>query len=107
MGWPTINTYINRAASFTFGAAFTYAFVNPDETTVYDFFPTHKQNKYAFITMYEVNEEDSWRFTRRWKDVARFYQSKDGYLFTQLNKAKSKTEDGKVQYCDISTWTAG
>ena len=83
-----------------------YAFANPDEGTVYDIFPTQK-TKFAFINTYSVNAADKWAFESKWKDLARFYQNQEGYLFNKLMRGKEEEEDGKFNYFGIMQWTTG
>ncbi|KAF8822421.1 hypothetical protein IE077_003805 [Cardiosporidium cionae] len=93
-----------RAVAFAVGAAFSYGFAAPDEGNVYDIFPVYKQNKYAFITYYNVSDDDAALFEENIKNLHRFYQQQRGYLFTKLLKAKYFSQS-EYQYIAINTWT--
>ena len=97
---------MTRIAFFASGATVCYAFANPDEGNVYDIFPSQR-SKYAFINGYSVKENDKWNFEQKWKDLARFYQGQEGYLFNKLLRSKEPAEDGKFQYYSIMQWTTG
>lgn len=98
---------MTRIAFFTAGGTVCYAFANPDEGNVYDIFPTQK-SKFAFITEYRVKPEDRWNFETKWKDLARYYQQQEGYLFNKLVRTKNveSPEDG-FRYMSIMQWTTG
>jgi heme-degrading monooxygenase HmoA len=97
---------MTRIAFFTGGATVCYAFSNPDEGNVYDIFPTQK-SKHAFINSFTVSEENKWEFESKWKDLARFYQQQEGYLFNKLIRSKEPNEDGNFNYYGIMQWTTG
>jgi hypothetical protein len=98
---------MTRLSFFTAGATVCYAFANPDEGNVYDIFPSQR-SKFAFITEYRVKASDRWVFENKWKDLARFYQQQEGYLFNKLIRQKEdvdKKED--LRYYSIMQWTTG
>mmetsp|Transcript_22089 Transcript_22089/g.50504 ORF Transcript_22089/g.50504 Transcript_22089/m.50504 type:complete len:158 (+) Transcript_22089:69-542(+) len=105
----------NRVMLFSTGAAWGYAFTNPDETNVYDVFPVKKPPPYAFINVFKVSPEKNYEFEQSWRDLARYRQQQEGYLFTQLHKAKALTSKAPVedsmqpeyQYIDVTQWTTG
>mmetsp|Transcript_108431 Transcript_108431/g.188198 ORF Transcript_108431/g.188198 Transcript_108431/m.188198 type:complete len:157 (-) Transcript_108431:77-547(-) len=102
----------NRAIALATGAAGGYAFTNPDADNVYDIFPLQKPPPFAFINVYKVNKEDAWKFEDAWRDLARFKQSQEGYLYTKLHKIDAddttlKDETPKYQYIDMTQWTTG
>ena len=86
-----------------------YAFANPDEGNVYDIFPTQK-TKFAFVTEYRVKPQDKWTFENKWKDLARYYQQQEGYLFNKLVRTKNledESSDPSFRYIAIMQWTTG
>ncbi|VWU53294.1 conserved protein, unknown function [Hepatocystis sp. ex Piliocolobus tephrosceles] len=93
----------NRFACFVIGGAFTYSFTNPDIDTVYELFPTFKQNKYAYLTFLEVNEQHGDVFEEKLKDLCRFYQKQPGYLYTKIIKRKNSINNLN-KYIIVSTW---
>ncbi|SBS90703.1 conserved Plasmodium protein, unknown function [Plasmodium malariae] len=97
-----IRTY-NRFVCFIIGGAFTYSLANPDIDTVYEFFPIFKQNKYAYLTFLEVNENHSKVFEEKLKDLCRFCQKQPGYLYTKIIKRKNNL-DNLSKYIIVSTW---
>ena len=97
---------MTRIAFFTGGATVCYAFANPDEGNVYDVFPSQKSN-HAFINQYRVNAADKWKFEQRWKDLARYYQQQEGYLFNKLLRSKETDEEGQFKYYSVMQWTTG
>mmetsp|Transcript_55395 Transcript_55395/g.161714 ORF Transcript_55395/g.161714 Transcript_55395/m.161714 type:complete len:154 (-) Transcript_55395:293-754(-) len=101
----------NRAVALATGAAGGYAFTNPDVDTVYDIFPLHKPPPYAFLNVYKVKKEDSFDFEQTWKELARFNQVQEGYLFTKLMKADNRSASlggaPQFDYIDIQQWTTG
>mmetsp|Transcript_64520 Transcript_64520/g.120050 ORF Transcript_64520/g.120050 Transcript_64520/m.120050 type:complete len:158 (-) Transcript_64520:81-554(-) len=105
----------NCSVAFATGGAWGYAFANPDERNVYDIFPVRKPPPYAFINVFKVPEEKSYDFESAWRELARWRQGQDGYLFTQLHKAKAvsskqpvdDTLQAEYQYIDVSQWTTG
>eukprot|EP00931_Biecheleriopsis_adriatica_P111744 TRINITY_DN86201_c0_g1_i1.p1 TRINITY_DN86201_c0_g1~~TRINITY_DN86201_c0_g1_i1.p1 ORF type:complete len:158 (-),score=44.44 TRINITY_DN86201_c0_g1_i1:115-588(-) len=100
----------NRLTAFATGAAGGYAFTNPDVDNVYDLFPLHKPPPFAFLNVYKVKEEDSRKFEEEWKELAKFNQRQEGYLFTKFMKADPRdAEYGKrvYDYIDITQWTTG
>mmetsp|Transcript_6979 Transcript_6979/g.14112 ORF Transcript_6979/g.14112 Transcript_6979/m.14112 type:complete len:153 (-) Transcript_6979:41-499(-) len=100
----------NRAVCLATGGAGGYAFTNPDVDNVYDIFPLHKPPPYAFINVYKVKKEDARDFEQAWKDVARFQQRQEGYLFTKMLKADARDSTlgpAQYEYIDIVQWTTG
>ena len=97
---------MTRFAFFASGATVCYAFANPDEGNVYDIFPSQK-SKFAFINRFSVKEQDKWNFERKWKDLARFYQGQEGYLFNKLVRSKETDNEGRFSYYGIMQWTTG
>merc|ERR1719446_322479 len=100
----------NRAIALATGAAGGYAFTNPDVDNVYDVFPLQKPPPYAFINAYKVSKEDSHEFEQAWKELARFNQRQEGYLFTKLHKLDAKDDtfgEATYRYIDMSQWTTG
>ena len=83
-----------------------YAFANPDEGNVYDVFPSQK-SRFAFLSHYSVPAKDQWSFENKWKNLARFYQQQEGYLFNKLVKSKSADENDEVRYMSLTQWTTG
>ncbi len=83
-----------------------FAFANPDEGNVYDIFPTQK-SKHAFINSFSVKEENKWDFESKWKDLARYYQQQEGYLFNKLIRSKDVDEKNEFKYYGIMQWTTG
>lgn len=105
-----IRTY-NRFICFLVGGAFTYSLANPDIDTVYEFFPIFKQNKFAYLTFLQVDEKHDKYFEERLKDLCRFYQKQQGYLYTKIIKRKKEVMDSTqekknelAKYIIISTW---
>ena len=101
---------VNRFVGFSAGAAAGYAFTNPDVDNVYDIFPLHKPPPYAFLNLYKVKEEDKHQFEQSWKEVAKFNQRQEGYLFTRFMKADPRAEgyeNRTYDYIDIVQWTTG
>jgi heme-degrading monooxygenase HmoA len=96
---------MTRVAFFVSGGTVCYAFANPDEGNVYDIFPSQK-SKYAFINRFSVKEEEKWTFEQKWKNLARFYQNQEGYLFNKLVRSKDLA-DGQFHYYSIMQWTTG
>uniref|UniRef100_A0A7S3LYJ8 Uncharacterized protein n=1 Tax=Spumella elongata TaxID=89044 RepID=A0A7S3LYJ8_9STRA len=101
----------NRAVCLATGGAGGYAFTNPDVDNVYDIFPLHKPPPFAFINVYRVPKDECTDFENNWKELVRFSQRQEGYLFTKMLKADSRPSclDGKPQfdYIDIQQWTTG
>ena len=97
---------MTRVAFFVGGGTVCYAFANPDEGNVYDIFPSQR-SKFAFITDYTVKEADRWSFEQKWKDLARFYQGQEGYLFNKLVRSKDASDSGEFQYYSLMQWTTG
>eukprot|EP00419_Tripos_fusus_P024121 CAMPEP_0172722558 /NCGR_PEP_ID=MMETSP1074-20121228/81777_1 /TAXON_ID=2916 /ORGANISM="Ceratium fusus, Strain PA161109" /LENGTH=155 /DNA_ID=CAMNT_0013548597 /DNA_START=60 /DNA_END=527 /DNA_ORIENTATION=+ len=100
----------NRSICLATGFAGGYAFTNPDVDNVYDIFPLHKPPPFAFVNVYNVKEEDAYEFEDVWKDLVRFNQKQEGYLFTKMFKADQRDRGfgpTKFQYMDISQWTTG
>ncbi|CRH02576.1 conserved Plasmodium protein, unknown function [Plasmodium relictum] len=97
-----IRTY-NRLICFLIGGSFTYSLTNPDIDTVYEFFPIFKQNKYAYLTFLEVNEKNDKVFEEKLKDLCRFYQKQQGYLYTKIIKRKNNLNN-LSKYIIVSTW---
>mmetsp|Transcript_112846 Transcript_112846/g.258422 ORF Transcript_112846/g.258422 Transcript_112846/m.258422 type:complete len:181 (+) Transcript_112846:49-591(+) len=95
----------NRAVALGMGIAWGYAFSRPDPDVVYDVFPLQKAQKFVFIQGYKVKEEDRYAFEARWKDLARYYQVRQGYLFNKLVRAKH-FESADYQYFDVMQWSA-
>mmetsp|Transcript_42117 Transcript_42117/g.91781 ORF Transcript_42117/g.91781 Transcript_42117/m.91781 type:complete len:160 (+) Transcript_42117:46-525(+) len=96
----------NRAVALGMGIAWGYAFSRPDPDVVYDVFPLQKAQKFVFIQGYKVKEEDRYAFEARWKDLARYYQVRQGYLFNKLVRAKH-FESADYQYFDVMQWSTG
>ena len=96
---------MTRVAFFTGGATVCYAFANPDEGNVYDIFPTGK-SKFAFVNKHIVPRADKWEFEQKWKDLARFYQGQEGYLFNKLMR-QSEVADDEFVYYSLMQWTTG
>ena len=96
---------------------FGYAFTNPDVDNVYDFFPLHKPPPYAFINTYSVDKDQAHDFEEKWKEMTRFKQRQEGYLFTKLHKLVKPVEDKAAtkagmeakgihyDYVDVTQWT--
>mmetsp|Transcript_19930 Transcript_19930/g.63119 ORF Transcript_19930/g.63119 Transcript_19930/m.63119 type:complete len:153 (+) Transcript_19930:98-556(+) len=100
----------NRAVCLATGAAGGYAFTNPDVDNVYDIFPLHKPPPYAFINVYKVDKQDCADFEQGWKELARFNQRQEGYLFTKMLKADGRDRGfgaPQYDYIDITQWTTG
>ncbi len=97
---------MTRIAFFTGGATVCYAFANPDEGNVYDIFPTQK-SKHAFINTFRVKESEIWNFENKWKNLARYYQQQEGYLFNKLLRSKDIDDNGAYKYYGIMQWTTG
>lgn len=100
----------NRGICIATGFAGGYAFTNPDVDNVYDLFPLQKPPPFAFINVYKVAKEDQHDFEEKWRDLARFQQRQEGYLYTKLHRADPK--DGRFSqqeydYIDITQWTTG
>eukprot|EP00386_Alphamonas_edax_P000111 GDKI01000290.1.p1 GENE.GDKI01000290.1~~GDKI01000290.1.p1 ORF type:complete len:222 (-),score=9.71 GDKI01000290.1:171-836(-) len=91
-----------KALSAIMWGAGAYAFANPDQDTVYEMFPVFRQRNYAFLTPYKVKDEDKQEFEDRWKDLARFFQQQEGYLFTKL--LRSKEPNAQYPYIAVTTW---
>lgn len=89
-----IRTY-NRCICFLVGGAFTYSLANPDIDTVYEFFPIFKQNKFAYITFLQVDGKHDKIFEEKLKDLCRFYQKQQGYLYTKIIKEKKEQKEKK------------
>ena len=104
-GNPPFLQFLRGFAPFGFMASMNYSFANPDHDNVYDVFPVQR-SKYAFISGYVVQYDQRMQFERRWKDLARFYQTQEGYLFNKLIRQDSPDE-GKVLYLDFNQWTTG
>ncbi|CAE7195342.1 unnamed protein product [Symbiodinium microadriaticum] len=78
--------------------------------SVYDIFPLSKPPPFAFLNLYKVKEEDKHQFEQDWKEVAKFNQRQEGYLFTKFLKADPRAEgyENRVyDYIDIVQWTTG
>ena len=84
----------------------TYSFANPDEDNIYDIFPVQK-SKYAFISGYLVPKENRLAFEHKWRDLARYYQKQDAYLFNKLIRQDNPDDEGKILYLDFNQWTTG
>ncbi|CAK9015915.1 unnamed protein product [Durusdinium trenchii] len=100
----------NRLTSIAIGGAAGYAFTNPDVDNVYDLFPLQKPPPYAFLNLYKVKEEEKHEFEQSWKEVAKFNQRQEGYLFTRFMKADPRAEgyeNRTYDYIDIVQWTTG
>eukprot|EP00930_Biecheleria_cincta_P020687 TRINITY_DN1549_c2_g1_i1.p1 TRINITY_DN1549_c2_g1~~TRINITY_DN1549_c2_g1_i1.p1 ORF type:complete len:156 (+),score=21.74 TRINITY_DN1549_c2_g1_i1:138-605(+) len=100
----------NRAVAVATGGAAGYAFTNPDSDNVYDLFPLHKPPPYAFLNVYKVKEEDSRQFETTWKELAKFCQRQEGYLYTKFMKADSRDSNHAnrvYDYVHIQQWTHG
>merc|ERR1719362_1356656 len=80
----------NRGICIATGFACGYAFTNPDVDNVYDIFPLAKPPPYAFLNVYSTDMKDAYEFENSWKELARFNQRQEGYLFTKLLKADRK-----------------
>jgi heme-degrading monooxygenase HmoA len=98
---------MTRISFFVAGATVCYAFANPDEGNVYDIFPTQK-SRFAFITEYRIPAQNKWNFESKWKDLARYYQQQEGYLFNKLVRSKQRSvEMGEFRYFSIMQWSTG
>ncbi len=97
---------MTRIAFFTGGATVCYAFANPDEGNVYDVFPTSR-SKHAFINTYRVKESEKWKFESKWKDLARYYQQQEGYLYNKLIRSKNPDDGETYHYYGVMQWTTG
>eukprot|EP00933_Yihiella_yeosuensis_P008960 TRINITY_DN114685_c0_g1_i1.p1 TRINITY_DN114685_c0_g1~~TRINITY_DN114685_c0_g1_i1.p1 ORF type:complete len:156 (-),score=34.71 TRINITY_DN114685_c0_g1_i1:145-612(-) len=100
----------NRLTAFSVGAAGGYAFTNPDIDNVYDLFPVAKPPPFAFLNVYKVKEEEKHDFEEKWKEIARFNQRQDGYLFTKFLRADQKSDsygERTYDYIDIMQWSTG
>lgn len=99
----------NRSLCGLVGASVGYAFTNPDADTAYDIFPVQKPPPFAFVSAFNVEKHDLHTFEKKWKDVARFMQAQDGYLFTKLHKADAEVSEGLdaplYQYIDEFQFT--
>ena len=74
---------MTRISFFVAGGTVCYAFANPDEGNVYDIFPSQKSN-FAFIQSYKIHENEKYIFEKKWKNLAKYYQGQEGYLFNKL-----------------------
>jgi len=98
---------MTRVAFFTGGATVCYAFANPDEGNVYDIFPSQKSS-FAFINSWKIAEGEKWGFEQKWKNLARYYQGQEGYLFNKLIRSKDvDSGTGEFRYYGIMQWTTG
>ena len=84
----------------------SYSFCNPDPDNIYDVFPVQK-TKYAFISGYVVPSERRISFEEKWKNLARFYQKQDGYLYNKLIRSHAIDASGSYLYFDFNQWTTG
>eukprot|EP00746_Dinoflagellata_sp_MGD_P090070 gnl/MRDRNA2_/MRDRNA2_35538_c0_seq1.p1 gnl/MRDRNA2_/MRDRNA2_35538_c0~~gnl/MRDRNA2_/MRDRNA2_35538_c0_seq1.p1 ORF type:complete len:198 (-),score=35.73 gnl/MRDRNA2_/MRDRNA2_35538_c0_seq1:18-611(-) len=100
----------NRAIVFATGGAFGYAFCNPDSDTVYDVFPRHKRPPYAYVNGFKIKEGENHTFEQQWKELARFHQQQEGYLFTKLHKTTGEDSllgKPKFDFIEVTQWTTG
>ena len=104
IGNPPFLTFLRAFVPFGFMGAMTYSFANPDEDNVYDIFPVQK-SKYSFITGYKVKQENRVAFEKSWRDLARYYQGQEGYLFNKL--IREDVKEGDMLYLDFNQWTNG
>lgn len=102
-GRPLSLAGFNRGVAFATGFGLSYSFANPDMDTVYEVFPTFSQRNYAFITLFAVSPEDDTRFEESVKNLLRYYQQQQGYLYTKLMKATNDS-DAPYRYLNISSW---
>ena len=98
--------FLRAFAPFGFMGAMTYSFANPDEDNVYDIFPVQK-SKYAFICGYVVPDTQRLNFEHKWKDMARYYQKQDGYLYNKLVRQETADKSGNIVYLDFNQCTTG
>ena len=98
--------FLRAFVPFGFMGSMSYSFANPDENNIYDIFPVVK-SKYAFICSYAVKPDERVSFERKWKDVARFYQQQDGYLYNKLLRSETRDPDGNFVYIDVNQWATG
>ena len=103
---PPFIRFLRGFVPFGFMASINYSFANPDQDNVYDVFPVQR-SKYAFVSGYSVKHEDRMQFEKRWKDLARFYQGQEGYLFNKLIRQEEPDDQEKVLYLDFNQWTTG
>jgi hypothetical protein len=90
---------------FGLGYNLAKAFTNPTDDGWYDPFPTAK-TKYSFVTSYSVDPVMGYDFEKNWKNIARFYQVQEGYLFNQLLRGPA-TPNAPQEYTEIARWTSG
>mmetsp|Transcript_46858 Transcript_46858/g.111512 ORF Transcript_46858/g.111512 Transcript_46858/m.111512 type:complete len:154 (-) Transcript_46858:124-585(-) len=100
----------NRAVALATGGAWGYAFTNPDESNVYDIFPVKKPPPYAFINVFKVPEDKKYEFEQSWRELARYRQVQEGYLYTKLHKALPGEDESMkpvYDYIDVTQWSTG
>jgi len=81
----------------------SYGFANPDVTSAYDLFPIMKQRDYAFIHFHKVPSDKVESFQFHWRNLARYIQQQEGYLYTKLMKSV-RPDEAEYQFVSYTTW---
>ena len=105
-GAPPLVSFLRAFCPLGLGVTIGYSFANPDEDNIYDVFPVQK-SQYCFISAYTVPQDQRRSFEGRWKNLARFYQQQDGYLFNKLIRSDSPDENGCYLFMDFNQWSTG
>ena len=103
---PPFVSFLRIVCPLGLGCIVSYSFTNPDSDNVYDVFPVRKSRN-CFISAYLVPLEERASFEACWKQLARFYQKQDGYLFNKLVRSSGIGNDGRYMFFDFNQWSSG
>ncbi|KAL8444122.1 hypothetical protein Emed_006409 [Eimeria media] len=76
--------FIGRGVCVVTGWAIGSSFTNPDKDTAYELFPVQKQQVYVHLNKVYTDPADDATVQEKIKDLHRFYQQQQGYLYSRL-----------------------
>ena len=103
---PASISIIRAFCPCALGGVVAYSFANPDDDNIYDIFPVQK-TKHCFISLYKVPRNNQETFQNKWKELARFYQLQEGYLFNKLIRSHELVDGESYLYLDYNQWANG
>eukprot|EP00916_Digyalum_oweni_P024531 GHVL01040536.1.p1 GENE.GHVL01040536.1~~GHVL01040536.1.p1 ORF type:complete len:129 (+),score=28.01 GHVL01040536.1:137-523(+) len=76
---------------------------NPDAASLVEHFPVFRNRSNCFVTEYKIDEKNKNAFEHKWKNLTRYCQKQEGYLFTQLYKV-SDNANSNFDYIQFQQW---
>ncbi|OEH74495.1 uncharacterized protein LOC34620548 [Cyclospora cayetanensis] len=102
--------FLGRGVCLLTGGAIGFSFTNPDSDTAYELFPVHSQQTHVHVSKLYIDKADEDTAIEKLKDLHRFFQQQQGYLYSRLLKLDDSSNSDNSgnsilpRFVTVSSW---